>query len=360
MTVVRELVTKLGFQVDRQGIQQFNRNIIGLKSKLALATGIVGGFVAATLQSIRGVGNLIQDTEILAKKTGIGFEQLIKLTEAAKQFRIKPEQFQGALDSFGKQVRLARQGLGDLNKLALKVGISSRNANGTLKTTEQLFFEIVDVISAIDDEAQRITAFEEIFGEEVGAKFNEFFKNGSQEALELADSMYTLGESMESSIEVSKQFEKDLSTLESTFDNFKKEAVIAITPAVSQSLTGLTEIIKKGREEFGGGITGSLKSFGFVTLDAVKSLFGASELDKLKRSLEEDKAEFDQNLQEYLRERPDVAEKLLKIDNTINIEVPRGTSEEQKAVIKESIEEAVTEQTQEMIRQLQNNNPQVE
>jgi hypothetical protein len=46
MTVVRELVTRLGFQVDQRGVEQFNRTIIGFKTKFAIAATAATAFVA--------------------------------------------------------------------------------------------------------------------------------------------------------------------------------------------------------------------------------------------------------------------------------------------------------------------------
>jgi len=357
--IVRELVTRLGFQVDRQGIQLFNQQILGIKTRFALAATAVGGFVYQTLQSIRDVGNLISDTENLSKRTGIAFNNLVALREAAKTFRIEPAQFEGALRSFSKMANEAKFGLGSLFQLSRDLKVSIRDANGELKETDVLFFEMVDQIAKIGDERVRIEAFAKVFGEDVAEKFNEFFKNGSAGAKELAESFQHVGQTLQGQKPIFDEYEKNLSTLETTFGTFKTELVTAIAPAVNDVLTGWNFLLQQGREEFGGGILGTLKATGDVLSQSLLSLFNMDRVSIERGQIEADQEEFRRRVEQFKAQR-NITEQNISVDSTINIEVPPGTTEEQQQVIKDSVEQAYRDQSEEMIRQLLNNNPQVE
>src|SRR3990167_6554869 len=114
MTVVRELTTVLGFVVDKKGVEDFNRSIIGFKTKFAIAATAATAFVAKTLEFFKDISDATLDANDIAKSIGISFEEFLKLRRTAEDFRIDPKNFESALRSLSKMLREAKYGMGDL------------------------------------------------------------------------------------------------------------------------------------------------------------------------------------------------------------------------------------------------------
>jgi hypothetical protein len=150
MTVVRELTTVLGFVVDKKGVEEFNRTIIGFKTKFAIAATAAAAFVAKTLEFF--------DANDLAKSIGISFQEFLKLRRTAEDFRIDPKNFESALRSLSKMLREAKYGMGDLANIAYYTGIEFRDKfTGEVKNARDLFIDILKRINEARTETEKFS-----------------------------------------------------------------------------------------------------------------------------------------------------------------------------------------------------------
>jgi hypothetical protein len=362
MAIVRELVTRLAFQVDRQGIQTFNQSLIGFKTRLTLAAGAIGGFAFSVLKTIRNVGDTILDTDILAKKSGIAFERLVALQKAASQFRISPQQFGGVIDEFADKIADAKMQIGDLANLAGQFQINFKDSQGQIKDTEKLLLEFLDKASKIQGERLRINAFAKIVGTELAGKFNEFFRGGAKAVDQLTTSLQNNAKGVGESVKQFQQFEKEVSQLESSFETFKQRAVINIAPAVTRGLSDVNSEIQRAERDFGPGIfsflLGTLSS---VVGNTARLISGIDPLEDAKEDAEFEQQQFERRLKERQAQGLSLTSREpITINNDIKIEVPPGTPEQQQKMIQDTAREAYSQMTEEMLREVINNNPQVE
>lgn len=317
--IVRELTTKLGFQVEKKGINDFNRQIIGFKSILSLTVASVAGFAYQAISGLREIGNELAKTNIVSKKTKISIEDLTRLTEVARRFRISPEQFQGALERFSELVIDASFGMGKLFDYARDLRVEIRKANGEIKKTDEIFFSIAEEIRKISDETVRIRAFEEIFGKDVGAQLSNLFKDGSKSVREMAREIKYIPQNTEEAIKKFDEFEKTLAEFETNWKNLKLTIGIGALPFFN-------ELVKFPQDLF----------------DAVKKTKFQPQFIPRRRSTESN------------------TEINNKIENNININVPQGTPLQQQESIKESVIGIFNETMQELLRKTIVDYPQVE
>jgi len=361
MAVVRELITKLGFQVERSGLQEFNRQIIGIKTKMGLAAGAIVGAVAGVARLIDNVATLSLDTDNLARRSGVAFDRFVALREVAKQFRITPEQFNSVMTEFTKGIEDARVGLGSLRSRLTDLRISITDSNGEFKKTDQIFLEIGEKFSKIENEQQRLAAFSQIF-KESGANIEKLFRNGAEGVEKLAQSYEGLGQALKDQQPIFEQYEKDIASLGTELEKLSQEFVIAITPVSTRVISGLSELFKAGRTEFGGGVNGFVNAFGTEASRQFRGLVGGDSRSALQIKEEEDLKEFRRKAFRFASERG--LERALSqeiiIENTMNIEVPPGSSEEQKRVVSEAVEAIFEAQSEKVARELQDNYPEVE
>lgn len=362
MTIVRELTTKLSFQVDKKGIQEFNRQIIGIKSKMALAVGVVGGFITAIFKATNAVSAMVLDAEELAEKTEMSVTNLLALQQAGKQFRIAPEETSRFLTNFADSVLEARNGYGELFKLTKRFKVNVRDGNGEIKKTDNLFFEIADKISKVNNKQQRLFAFSQLVGKDLAGKFDEFFSNGSDGVKELQKNFESFGQQLEGQKDTFQEYEKNLSSLQSEFSTFGRELVLAFAPALTKVLQGFNSIFKLSKEKLGGGAKGFFNAFGAVATDQLMTFLGFQTASNVKKQFLDDDNSFNLEVSHRFREVARKKKENINVtsNNTVNIEVPVGSTEEQASFISETVEKSIKESQDVMIRGLQNDNPQVE
>jgi len=341
MTVVRELVTKLSFQVDKRGIENFNRSIVGFKTKFALAASAVAGFVTGVVKAVSSVADTILDTNELARSAGLATGKFIALQKAAGQFRIKPEQFNSAFSQLNQGVRDAEFGFGALFDIANQLEIEIRKDNGALKDTDDIFESIIEALGRIQDESLRIDIAKRIFGD---GKFADIAKDGIKNFRNITQSFSGLGEQFEKAEQNALKFDRSLNRLVETGKELAFNVFPPLIDASAKMVEGANLIVedfqKKGFLEAGVDLVDTVGS-GF------KSLFGFGDgvPEFIKREVDADNKEFNRRID---------------INTRIEIQPPAGSEESQKQFFVEAAKEAFTENFNNEMEKIGNNNPETE
>jgi len=336
MTIVRELVTKLSFQVDRRGIENFNRSILGLKTKIALATTAVTGFVAGVVKAASAVSDTILDTSDLAKTIGATTAELNALQRAGVQFRIPKETFTSGIKALSDEILNAEQGYGNLFQLARDGAIEIRDSKGQMLPTLEIFMRILEAMRNVKDERFGRRLGENILGDpnfydisqniEQFKEFNNEFKQTSQ-AIQQAEND-------------ARRFDRELTKLSETAKEF---TVLAFTPLIEflgRAITDVNDTIKSARE--------------------------GTFFDKMRSDLMDFYRDFDEGFNNISRRTPlttGLAEPLnrqINMRNTINITVPPGTDEAQAQFIRTGVEQAVNETFDKNFQSIGDNFPETE
>lgn len=337
MTIIRELVTKLSFEVDRRGIENFNRSIIGFKTKFALATTAVTGFVTGVVKAISAVADTVLDTNELARSVGIATEELVGLQRAAQQFRISPDQFNAALTNLNQLIRESQQGFGTLQRLARDGAFEIRGADQSLLSTRQILENIIEALGRVEDEASRRDLSKQIFGNE---RFAEIAKQGVERLKELSSEFRPLGEEISKAEEQAKKFDSSLTRLIEKSKEFAFQAF----PPLFNFVGDLFEEVN----------------------DEINSFKKGTFFEDLFRKIGEEAAAFDRSLginNTFGLQNTGLAEPItrqINMRNSINITVPPGTEESQAQFIKRGVDEAVDDAFQRNFEKIGNNFPETE
>lgn len=369
MTVVRELVTKLGFQVDRTGLDKFEKSIIGFKTKFAIASAAATAFVKKTLDYFADISKAAQDTEFLAKQTGIATERFVALRKAAQEFQLQPEKFDSYFATLNTALRDAQVGSGKLYEILQK---SRDRLSGVAKLNlfpfaekndvEGAFKAIVDYVNSLDDIAEKSRVLEHIFGD-VDRGLFALIQNGSKAFEEATARNKEFGESFVANIPKTKEYEKSLNAFYTELEKLQTAFVENILPGVNkavelttQSFQGIGLITKEFQE---GGAKGGFSFLGDIFKYAFDSLLGRDPLETLKMELEADNADFQRRLGDYQRQQ-NINKGPTTINNRVDISVGPGTTEEQATIMAGEVRAQMEQFWQQKTREVINDNPQVE
>ena len=356
MTVVRELTTVLGFVVDKKGVEDFNRTIIGFKTKFAIAATAATAFVAKTLEFFKDISDATLDANDLAKSIGISFEEFLKLRRAAEDFRIDPKNFESALKSLSKMLRDAKYGMGDLANIAYYTGIEFRDKfTGEVKNARDLFVDILKRINEARTETEKFSIAKFFFGEEDAQKFIRFAQEAGDNLDVLTAKYADYAKSLENSLPAFEEVNKSIRSFWNTFESFKIAFVEDILPAITVGVKVL-EIAMKGIGYVARGIKGAFNLIGEgIQREIMADLaeipdFEVEATQKINRIMQNQAA----------KAAPAVTEQNFNIDTKIEMQVPPGTTEQQQVVLRETVDEAIKTALIDQVREIYNNNPQVE
>jgi|SRR5690606_34142735 len=342
--IVRELTTVLKFVVDKVGVNGFNKQVLGIKKNLVGTADLVVDFVKNVVSEFRSIGDSIANIDDLSRRSGVAFESILQLQEAAKGFRIQPEQFQGAFLRFSKLVEDAKNGFGELRLIAANLNLELFDINGNFKETDKLLFDFIDALNRHESEIQRIRFLDQIFGADQGARLERFFRQGSEAIRSQASAFKDLSKEAANSRQEFEKFEKTVVEFETAIDSLKKELAITLLPPTINFFKTTNKVIKDLKRA---------SKEGFINEESFKNL--KSKLNEPEVNIKE--------FEEFFGTQKIVNKPIqpnISINNDINIDVPQGTTQEQISKIEDAISQAFTEQSQIMIRQLITNNPQIE
>lgn len=179
--IIRELVTRIGFQFDKTGFDRAASNIDELKSKV---TQLAAAFSLPVF--ISGVRNLVNEAASLgshisdtAEQFGVSIEALQRYQYTANLAGVKTEQFNAALAPLSRQIFEAGNGSKEAAEIFRKFGVALKDSSGKALSTEEVIGSIADQIAKIDDPAKQAGLAMRFFGRS-GSKLVPILKQGRE------------------------------------------------------------------------------------------------------------------------------------------------------------------------------------
>lgn len=131
------------------------------RAGVALVAAFAGG---AALRGIRQAFSAMNDLATAADGLGVSIETLQEFEFAFIAAGSSADKARDAIKTFAEKVGEARVGTGEFVNLVKQYDISLQNANGTMKTTEQMLVEVADLLADMSDGAERATFGNKAFG----------------------------------------------------------------------------------------------------------------------------------------------------------------------------------------------------
>lgn len=235
-TTIRDLLVRLGVEADTKSLDTFEAGLknvaAGLSAVSAAAIGAVGalfGITAATASA----GDEAAKT---AKQIGLTTDAYQELLFAAERSGASQEQLAVGLKTIQRLAFDAANGNAEAAKTFDQLGISVTDANGNLKSGEQLLLEAADAISKLDSEAEKIALAQKLFGEG-GAALLPLLDSGAKGIDELRRRARELGFIMdEEATRASEQFADSLLDAQLVLEGLRNIIGTAFLPVFTQLL----------------------------------------------------------------------------------------------------------------------------
>ena len=244
--ILRELVTRLGFELDDKNLKKFEQSIDDAKTKLAgfgkaitlakvAVTGLVATATGLTVLSI-SVAKAAKETEELSQQLGITTDDLQSLELVAQDTGLEVNELSKSFSSFNKQLGTIETSGKALTDELNRLNISTKDNNGNLKSSFVLYEEVAKKIADIKDPIKQAAVSQRLLGtsnKEVAKLFdttNEAFQKQREEITQLGYIIDSKG------IQSSKDFIKSWNNLKIIIDGVKKELAVKFMPVFSRTI----------------------------------------------------------------------------------------------------------------------------
>ena len=278
--------TKRAFASFNSSMERSRRRMQGLSVAL-------GGFLS--LAGAIRLGQLTNDAvkfgseiAIASDKIGVSADSLQALRLAGEQFsNVQSSTVDMALQRFSRRLGEADQGTGELKDTLIQLGISTRNADGSVKSVEQALFEYADAIKNAESDQEKLRLSFKGFDSE-GAVLKTTLDQGSEALKKLMMQSQQTGAVMSGTMSAKAKELNEAFRLQTSIINTQlKEAFLSLAPIVLSVLTVVSNVAKQVNEIF------------------------KSDLDKFKESIADDSPlRLQERLNELKEEEIDINKKL--------------------------------------------------
>lgn len=193
------------------------------------ATGLLGAVGGLALKSAAAADEL----NTLSKQTGISTDDLQKMQYASELVDVSLESMTGAMTKMK-----AGMASGDFGKAAFEtLGVSVRDANGALRDSNVVFYEVLTALSQIPNETERDTIAMDIFGKSAD-QLAGIIDDGGAALQQYGAEAENLG------LILDTETLQGLNDVNDTIDKLKAQAGAELAKAGAEALEALTPVLE--------------------------------------------------------------------------------------------------------------------
>lgn len=279
MTTVRELTTKLGFEVDSTKLQAYEKGLQNVRRTM-LQVAAAGAAIAGSLFGItKSVANTADEIAKTSRELGISSDVLQEYRYAADLAGISNESLDKSLRLFSRSVGQAAQGTGVAAQQFEYLGISLYDAEGRLKSNDVLLEEVGQKLEGVEDASIRAAISQDLFGRS-GQRLGVLISQNREELEKQRKTAHEYGLVLSQEVLAnSEEFNDRLSDAEKIVRSFGQIIAAELLPRMTEIIKAFIEFVQANREliktkvqDFLDGLISFLKAL-WAVLSAVNTVF---------------------------------------------------------------------------------------
>ena len=214
------------------------------KTVAAAATAIATA-AAKMVAEVAALGKALADMSVeaasyadeiltLSQVTGISTEKLQEYAYAAELIDVSVETLTGSMKKNIKSMVSAAKGTGDIYEAYQELGVSVTDAEGNLRNSEDVYWELIDALGQIEDDTQRDALAMTILGKSA-QDLNPLIKAGANTLAQYAEEAHKAGYVMsEETLAAFGDFDNQMQRLDAGATAAKNALGTILLPALTQ------------------------------------------------------------------------------------------------------------------------------
>lgn len=250
--VVNGLTSKLGIQLPDSMKQSMNAMGSLDASSLALA----GGFAAVATAIVKVEKAMISMTKesaafadniiTLSMQTGKSTQQLQEFAYASELIDVSVDTLQGSLTKLTNNMQDTMNGTGNAKASFEALGVSVTNADGSMRSANDVFYETIDALGQVKNETERDAMAMDIFGRSA-QDLNPLIIQGSKTIKAYADEAHNMGYVLDDeALSALGAVDDAYQRLQKTQEGVKNQLAVEFAPYLEEFYGDVTTMVKDG------------------------------------------------------------------------------------------------------------------
>ena len=204
------------------------------KKYSAAAAGVVAGLAGLAIKA----GQTADELNTLSAQTGINTETLQELQYASGLVDVEVSTITGSLKKLTSQMKKAKDGNKGTAEAFEKLGVKVTDANGNLRDNEDVFYDVLEALSKVENETDRDAAAMELFGKSA-SDLNPIIQDGGKQLKELGKEAKDAGlimsqDALDGANRFNDALDKLKATAEASFNKVGGELAEALIPVAEE------------------------------------------------------------------------------------------------------------------------------
>lgn len=140
-----------------ENLQTVGGKITKVGEALTPVSAAAGALVGSLLKLGSDAGKTADELNTLAKQTGISTDELQKMQYAAELVDV-------SVDDITSAIKKLKQNMDPANETLKKLGIEVTNADGSMRSANEVFYDVIQALSGIKNETERDQVAMKLFG----------------------------------------------------------------------------------------------------------------------------------------------------------------------------------------------------
>lgn len=258
--IIKELLTKLGFEVDKKALNDTDKLLDGIKHRLSF---LAAAEIAKGLFHLgERFGKLGGELAAASASAGITVEEFQKLTYAAQQSNVSAEEMEQRLSTLAKKLYDAKNGSMEAGKAFSDVGIGSDQIQ-RFKTSREALDALSDRFAKIQDPIKKQALAQELLGRG-SIHMVGFLSKGSAEIHKQGNELERLGLVIgEHDVQALEKLENAFQKIWSLLKAIGGSIASYIAPVFSYMVDDFIKWFKINKDVIGLNIRGFLNAFAY-------------------------------------------------------------------------------------------------
>ncbi len=242
--IIESFFVALGFEIDDKELQSFSGHIqqaktiaLSLGAAVGAAAGAIGGFVAKVASGIDDLGDFAEAEDVsVAAMTELGY--------AAQLNGSSLDAVKASISGVNRVVGEAVLGIGRGAKVFEKLGMSAKNADGSVKSVDQVLEEVSDLMQGMS--RQEAIAMAEKLG--IDRSLIPLLLKGRDAIRQYRDEAKAFGAVTEEDAEAAGALMDALDRTKFMISGMTKSIAVGLMPGITEALDGFRKWVLENRE----------------------------------------------------------------------------------------------------------------
>lgn len=250
--VVNGLTSKLGIQLPDS--MKSSMNAMGSLDAKSLA--LAGGFAAVAAAIVKVEKAMISMTKesasfadniiTLSMQTGQSTQQLQEFAYASELIDVSVDTLQGSLTKLTNNMQDTMNGTGNAKASFEALGVSVTNADGSMRSANDVFYETIDALGKVKNETERDAMSMDIFGRSA-QDLNPLIIQGSKTLKDYADEAHNMGYVLDDeALSALGAVDDAYQRLQKTQEGVKNQLAVEFAPYLEEFYGDVTTMVKDG------------------------------------------------------------------------------------------------------------------